>query len=247
VSSNQWFGLGPAINYQTVVSGVHPQGVYLTDMRVYYDTGINRWMVVQRSLDEDIFGNPLNSSHLYLAVSQTADPTANYNIYVMNTTNGSHPGCPCIDDYPQIGADQYGFHIAWNEFNTSSEQFVDAAILTISKASLASGASVPTAVPAAIRYRLRIRDSTGNHTAGSKQLRGQWRPGILRQFVVLIRGRQPGYAVGHVQYQLAGYFKSHLGSDSNHCPHSGLRFSGRCDTTCRPDALRVQPDASRAA
>ena len=26
----------------------------------------------------------------------------------MDTTDALHPGCPCVPDYPQIGADQYG-------------------------------------------------------------------------------------------------------------------------------------------
>ena len=135
LASNQLFGLPPEINY---ASPSNSYGVYLTDMRVFFDSGINRWIVTQRSQDNDAFGDSLNSSHLYIAVSQTADPTANYNIYIMNTTDGSNPGCPCIDDYPQIGADQYGFHVAWNEFNTSGLYIVGVSILTISKAALAS-------------------------------------------------------------------------------------------------------------
>jgi hypothetical protein len=147
LAANQVFGLAPSINRQeTLTGGVNPNGPYLTDMRVFFDAGIDRWIILQRSQDEDIYGDELNSSHLYVAVSQTANPTANYNIYIMNTTDGNNPGCPCIDDYPQIGADQYGFHIAWNEFNTSSVEFVDAAILAISKTSLSAGASAPTAV-----------------------------------------------------------------------------------------------------
>ena len=141
IASNQLFGLAPAIDRTT---GAY--GVYLTDMRVYYDQSINRWFVVQRSVDEDVFGNQLNQSHLYVAVSQTGDPTEDYNIYFMDTTNANHSGCPCVDDYPQIGSDQYGFHIAWNEFTTSSfPQFIDAAILTVSKANLASGVAQPNA------------------------------------------------------------------------------------------------------
>ena len=150
VSSNQVFGLLPGINRITNV-----RGPALTDMRVFYDQGINRWFVLQRSLDSDSAGNSLNRSHLYIAVSQTADPTAIYNIYSMDTTNAANPGCPCLPDYPQIGADQYGFYISANEYNTFFSQFLDVAILAISKTSLASGASLPTA------YRVLIRKSTG--------------------------------------------------------------------------------------
>jgi len=151
LASNQVFGLGPAINW---ISNTY--GVYLTDMRVYFDQTIGRWFIVQRSQDNDLSGNYLASSHLYVAVSQTSDPTAAYNIYIMDTTNSGHPGCPCIADYPQIGSDQYGFHIAWNEFSYNAffgaYTFVDAAILTVSKASLAGGASSPTAFQFLLPY-----------------------------------------------------------------------------------------------
>ncbi len=140
VSTNQVFGLAPAIDRITGVNGVYP-----TDMRVYFDQGINRWFILQRSQDHDVLGNPLNMSHLYAAVSQTADPAGDYNIYSMDTTNQAHIGCPCIADYPQLGSDQYGVHIAWNEFNTYSHAFVDAAVLTLSKAALGTGVAQPTA------------------------------------------------------------------------------------------------------
>ena len=81
-----------------------------------------------------------------MAVSQTSDPTANYNIYVMDTTNAANGGCPCVPDYPQIGADQYGFYISSNEYNTSSLQFIDAQIMVISKLALAAGTQAPAIV-----------------------------------------------------------------------------------------------------
>jgi hypothetical protein len=143
LSSNQVFGLAPAIDRKTGINGV-----YLTDMRVFFDPGMGtsgRWIVLQRSQANDSAGNPLNMSQLYIAVSQSGDPTGNYNIYLMDTTNANHPGCPCIDDYPQIGADYYGFHVAWNEFTTSGLSFVDASILSLSKSDLAGGAATPSA------------------------------------------------------------------------------------------------------
>jgi hypothetical protein len=151
LASNQVFGLAPAINRGTGVNGV-----YLTDMRVYYDEGLNRWFIVQRAQDNDSQGNSLSSSHLYVAVSQTADPAAVYNIYEMDTTNATNSGCPCIADYPQIGSDQYGFYIAWNEFNYSPGsgffRYVDAAVLAISKSSLLAGSTSPTAVQFLLPY-----------------------------------------------------------------------------------------------
>src|SRR5579872_4778009 len=159
ISANQVFGLAPAIDRTTNI-----YGVYLTDMHVFYDQYIARWFVVMRSQDNDTAGNPLNRSHLYIAVSQTSDPTASYSIYRMETTNAGHQGCPCIDDYPQIGADQYGFHIAWNEFNSASLQFLDAAILSLAKTNLAAGAAAPTAfqflLPASTGFEMSIQPAS---------------------------------------------------------------------------------------
>jgi hypothetical protein len=150
ISSNQLFGVPPAVIWDTGVNGPFP-----TDMRVFFDHAISRWFVLQRAQDYDIFGNPMNSSRIYFAVSQTADPLANYNIYEMDTTNLDIPGCPCFSDYPQIGADQYGFYISVNEFTTFSSSFVTASILAVSKAALAVSVSVPPV------YKFTIPKTTG--------------------------------------------------------------------------------------
>jgi hypothetical protein len=141
LSTNQVFGLPPALNRATGIFGVFP-----TDIRVFYDQTINRWLVIQRAQDEDIFGNPLLTSHMYIAVSQTGDPTGIYNIYSMDTTNAKNPGCPCISDFPQVGADQFGFYVSANEFSSAYSNFVDSSILAISKAALGAGASAPETV-----------------------------------------------------------------------------------------------------
>src|SRR5262249_7417189 len=113
--------------------------------RAFYDQGINRWFVLQRAVLNDIFGNPLPQSRLYLAVSQSGNPTGTYNIYTMDTTDPGNFFCPCFSDYPQIGADQYGFYISTNQFNSVYSYFVDANILAISNPALSSGAANPTA------------------------------------------------------------------------------------------------------
>ena len=96
--------------------------------------------------------------------SQTADPTGTYNIYTIDTTNAQNPGCPCVSDYPQIGSDQYGFYISANEFNTFFPSFVDATILAISKASLASGSITPPTfrfvIPFTSGYEFAIQPAT---------------------------------------------------------------------------------------
>ena len=140
LTSNELFVVTPAIDRTTNARGVFP-----TDMRVYYDAGANRFLVLQWAQLRDVFGNLLDQSREYIAVSQTGDPTAGWNIYVMDTTNPpGEVGCPCIPDYPQLGADQFGIYISSNEYSTSFNQFVHASILAISKASLIAGSPLPT-------------------------------------------------------------------------------------------------------
>lgn len=159
LSSNELFGLPPAIIRATGVNGPWP-----TDMRVFFDHTINRWFVLQRAQDYDVFGNPMNSSRIYMAVSQTADPLQNYTIYEIDTTNLDIQGCPCFSDYPQLGADQHGFYISVNEFNTLTSTFVTASILAISKAALAGSAPVPPVWKALVRpsagYEFTIHPAT---------------------------------------------------------------------------------------
>jgi hypothetical protein len=160
LTSNQVFGLAPAIDQNTGIQGPFP-----TDMRVFFDTGISRWFILQRVWDSDANGINQPFSHMYLAVSQTNDPTGGYNVYEMDTTNAQNFfGCPCFSDYLQIGADQYGFYITADEYNAFSPFFVDATILAISKSSLAAGAAKPTAVqftlPFATGYEFAIQPAS---------------------------------------------------------------------------------------
>jgi hypothetical protein len=147
LATNQVFLLPPAINRGTNIAGVFP-----TDMRVFYDQGISRWFILQRAQCCDTVGNNVHNSQIYIAVSQTADPRAAYNVYMIDTTDAQAPGCPfgCVADYPQIGADAYGFYVTWNEYPLTSNADpsgvpLGASILAISKTSLSSGATLPTA------------------------------------------------------------------------------------------------------
>ena len=151
VSSNEFFVLPAAIDRATGLRGVFP-----TDMRVFYDPDIDRFVVTQWAQLRNSAGTLLDQSQQYIAVSETGDPLGNWNIYVINTTNlPGESGCPCIPDYPQLGADQYGLYISSDEYSTIFGSFVHASILAISKATLASGAALPTL------YRFIIPNSDG--------------------------------------------------------------------------------------
>lgn len=142
LTTNQVFSVLPAIDR---VTGVH--GPFGTDMRVFYDQTLARWFILQRAVDNTTSGALLASSTIYIAVSQTSDPTQTYTIYKINSTDPSTLGCPCIADYPQIGSDQYGFYIAANEYDAPNGfGFKGATIYAISKASLAANADFPTVV-----------------------------------------------------------------------------------------------------
>lgn len=159
LSSNELFGVPAAIDYSTGINGVFP-----TDMRVFHDQTINRWFVLQRVQDYDLAGATLLSSRMFLAVSQSPDPVGAYNIYSIDTTDSGRPGCPCVADYPQIGADQNGFYISSGQYNIIGEYFINAQIHAISKASLAAGAASPTmvrfALPFTTGYEFSIQPAT---------------------------------------------------------------------------------------
>jgi len=146
LATNQVFGIPAAINRATNIAGVFP-----TDMRVFYDQGLNRWFILQRAQCCDSAGNNINHSQIYIAVSQSGDPTGNYSNYFIDTTDSQETGCPmgCVSDYPQIGVDQYGFYISSDQYPITatgdpSTTPIGADILAISKTALAAGASTPT-------------------------------------------------------------------------------------------------------
>jgi hypothetical protein len=133
-------------------------------MRVYFDQDINRWFIMQRAQDVNSSGEALSQSHLYLAVSATADPTAAWNIYVMDTTDANNPGCPCVPDYPAIASDRYGIYISADEYDTVFLQPVDAVILAISKSQLGATAATPATyqfnIPFATGFEFAIHPAT---------------------------------------------------------------------------------------
>jgi hypothetical protein len=174
LTSNQVFGLGVAIDRSTGLAGVFP-----TDMRVFYDQGIDRWFIVQRAQCCDINGNNVNTSEIFIAVSQTGNPTGAYNVYRIDTTSAQRPGCAfgCVADYPQLGADQNGFYISWNDYSLDpsanpSSFPLGATIMAISKTSLASGVASPTAfkfvIPVTTGFEFTIQPA--NTPAGGSYL-----------------------------------------------------------------------------
>jgi len=132
---NQFFRLKPEINR---TNGGY--GDFTSDPRAYYDPQLQRWFVtvvaISARSDTGTFSAP---THLLIAVSSTSDPTQDWNIYSIDTTNDGVEGCPCYGDQPLIGADAHGFFISTNAFSLR-EGFAGVQLYAISKNLLASGA-----------------------------------------------------------------------------------------------------------
>jgi hypothetical protein len=159
---NSFYGYAPAVDRTK-----NPQqfGPSITDPSCTFDVPMQRWFHVVLTLDRaDVLKQDLSgANHLDVAVSASADPTGQWNIYRLpvqddGTQGTPDHGCmqrtgkilvhgPCIGDYPHIGADANGFYITTNEFNLFLPGFFHAAqIYAFSKAQLAAGAPAVTVV-----------------------------------------------------------------------------------------------------
>jgi hypothetical protein len=146
VDLNSFLGYAPAINRTT---GVRAQ--FVTDPNCLFDSSTQRFFVVALTLETFPNGAYTLVNHLDLAVSQTSNPTGNWNIYRTDVTNdgtntgGVNPG-PYLGDYPHIGADTNGFYITTNAYPWCCNGFSGAQIYAFSKAQLAAGAASVTMV-----------------------------------------------------------------------------------------------------
>ena len=147
VDLNTFYGYAPAIKRSTGVFGPS-----LTDPTCYYDPQVKRFFHVILTIDVDpATGGATGANHLDLAVSGSADPRGSWTVYRIPVQNdGSsgtpvHTGCPCLGDYPHIGADEHGIYLTTNEFPFSGG-FNGAQIYALSKRDLVRGAASLTLV-----------------------------------------------------------------------------------------------------
>src|SRR5207245_6589514 len=112
-----------------------------------YDAATQRFFVVVLTLDTNSTTGAFTLvNHLDIAVSQTSNPTGLWNIYKVDvTSDGTNAGgvnpCPCLGDYPHIGADANGFYVTTNSYPWCCNGFNGAQIYAFSKRQLASGAA----------------------------------------------------------------------------------------------------------
>ena len=143
---NQFYQRAPAINRVTFA-----RGDFLSDPKCYWDPVGQRF--IQTILEVDAPGifdgvTPPTRTHVLIAVSQTSDPTGNWNLYSLDTSddglNGTpaHTGCPCLPDQPLLGANGDGVFIDVNEFQDNPNFFFNGGqIYALGRAALESGAS----------------------------------------------------------------------------------------------------------
>ena len=149
----EFFGLPPSINRTTGFNGV-----FVGDVSCLFDTETQRWFVVAWAQLNTPSGVPIQQSRLYLAVSETSDPTGDYRVYTLNTTRAHDPdqGGPRVPDFPHFAVDHYGLFISFNEFvinpDGSLDGFIDAAIVAVSKNDLINGSG--GTFPRAVRFPL---------------------------------------------------------------------------------------------
>jgi hypothetical protein len=137
VSLNEFFGPPPDI------PGGQPIVPIVFDPSCQFDQQVRRWFVVATEWDFDLQSGTITGSHLFLAVSKTADATGDYAVFVINTTAGdaTDQGCPCFDDFPQIGADAHGLFISTNRVALTEERFNGAQLYAAAKRGLAAVAA----------------------------------------------------------------------------------------------------------
>jgi hypothetical protein len=207
VDLNSFYGYAPAIDR----AHGNVRGPFVTDPSCLYDAQTQRFFVVVLTLEVvPTSGAFTTVNHLDIAVSQTSNPTGDWNIYRTDVTNdgtntgGANPG-PFLGDYPHIGADANGFYITTNAYPWCCNGFSGAQIYAYSKAQLAVGAAT---------VQMQHIDSSGMVNAPSEA--GSTQPGFTLW---------PSQSPGTSQFSLANngteYFLSSNAADEAQKPVSG--------------------------
>jgi hypothetical protein len=143
---NTFFGYPAAVNRTTGEIGAE-----VIDPVCYYDPDNGRFVVVITTLHVTPDGSFTGKNTIDLAVSNSGDPTADWTIYHVPaqndgtdgtpnhgcTTDGSTAG-PCFQDYPHVGADNYGLFVTTNEYDLFGPAYNAAQVFAFSKAELAA-------------------------------------------------------------------------------------------------------------
>jgi hypothetical protein len=147
-SLNAFLGYPPAI----VRVGELTIGPQVTDPSCIFDARAHKFIVVALTYDVvptgDEAGNPTGPNRIDIAVTSSAAPTVAIQRYSIPTQNDgtastpSHPNCPCIGDFPQLGMDDNGVYITTNEYPWFEDGFNGAQIYAMSRKQIEAGSPV---------------------------------------------------------------------------------------------------------
>ena len=142
IALNSFYGYPPAI----VRGPPTVFGPFITDPTCHFDTQTRRFFHVVLTIEVNpVTGRDTGFNHLDLAVSASDDPRGSWAIYRIPVQNDGtqgtpvHANCPCLGDYPHIGADANGIYLTTNEFPFKGG-FNSAQIYALSKTDLVRGA-----------------------------------------------------------------------------------------------------------
>jgi len=121
-----------------------PFGPFISDPRIIFDHDTQRWFVTTVEIDTNpATGAFLPVSHIFLAVSKSADATGSFFLFSIDVTDSGFGACPCLGDQPLLGANEDGIYISTNQFSFSTGGFQTALILATDKHRLALGMTPP--------------------------------------------------------------------------------------------------------
>lgn len=125
------------------LDGPQPNGSVLIqgDPRCVWDAGTGRWFLSQLVIDI-----AKGTSVFQIAASTSSNPLGSYNLYTLDNTDSSNPGCPCLGDQPTLGVNADALFVDTNEFGIFTNEFNGAVVYTIDKRALAAGAATANVV-----------------------------------------------------------------------------------------------------
>jgi hypothetical protein len=147
---NTFWGYPPQFDRATGL-----QGPFVTDPSCYFDPENQRFYVIALTLEVDKHtGALLGPNHIDIAASTATAPTGSWTLYHIAVQDDgtqhtpTHVDCPCIGDYPHLGADATGLYITTNEYPLNGgpgefgNDFNGAQLYAIAKSELAAGGPI---------------------------------------------------------------------------------------------------------
>ncbi len=120
ISTEDWLGVP-----------VQDQG-YFANPRLIYDPVYDRWIFLVTQFRTQ--GDPTHQ-YLYLAVSQTSDPTGDFYLYTIDVSDDS-VGPNTHWDYPQLGLDRNAIIVTGDLYDLDTGSYIDSRMFPVAKSLL---------------------------------------------------------------------------------------------------------------